>query len=445
MKIRFQKYYLHFIVLTMLVVIANLAMSTRYFMTDAQLAGDQRYYYEVGRTIAQGNTWVEHIGTDIGAGLAPGYSFILAGVFYIYGDNVANAYYLNIILHTFIAVFMFYLMMQISNTLFAWLFSIWLFFYYQIWRMNYQVMMEISTIFIIAIVFFFLFIYVKNQQIKYLVIFSVLAGILVFVNNRFIFHLAVMLITIPVYAYFTQYFRYKDVVIVGIGIILVLLPWHIRQYLHYDEVVIFAPGRTEIISSAVERGDDSIQNEIHNRMQQNVILSYDQYLEGFKNISGMTESRMTGIRERFTEEKYVQMVREYENKYNGGYRKVISRLAGFWRIWQFDFSFKYGGDTRIVPPARLSANIINILFLTPMFLFFIAGVVYGFYNKAVFIQMVSIFILSHWILHGYIHYISRYRVTVLPLIFLVGWYGIYRVFQSHAIIKIKKKYLLRYR
>lgn len=429
----------HYIVLALLVIIVNITLSTRYFISDADLTGDQRLYYSYANAITQEIGKIEEGSHDIGALMAPGYSFLLAGIFYIFGDNVANAFYVNIALHILTAMLLFYLMAQISNTFIAWGFSIWLLFYYQIWRMNYLVMMEITTIFFIAFSFYFLFKYIKNQKINYLIIFSILAGILIFVNNRFIFHFAVILVTIPVYAYFKQYYEYRDAIILGMLIFLVLLPWHIRQYVHYDELVIFAPARTGQISSLIERDSDVEDNNSVQIMGPTEIMPYEDYLNSFAAGGGMTESRMGRIREAFTKEKYEQMVKDYERKYNKGYWRIISRLTGFWEIWQFDFSFNWGGDTRIRPPARLEANVVNILILTPMFLFFVIGVFYAFYKKAIFVQILSLFILSHWILHAYVHYIPRYRITVLPLIFLVAWYGIYQLSQIDAIWNIKQK------
>jgi len=230
-----------------------------------------------------------------------------------------------------------------------------------------------------------------------------------------------------IYSFISSKYKKNDAFIVGSGLLIVLMPWHIRQYLHYDKLVIFAPARTELIISSVNTDENNYSREAVISIQANEFFSYEEYLERFEDISGMTSSRMDNIKGLFTKEKYQQMINAYEKKYSKPYSKYLSRLKGFWNIWQFDFSFSYGGDTRIMPPARLSANLINIIMLTPMFLFFIPGIIYSLRRKTILLQILILIVLSHWILHGFIHYITRYRITVMPLIFLISWYGIYEI------------------
>jgi 4-amino-4-deoxy-L-arabinose transferase-like glycosyltransferase len=400
-----------------LVIIVNVTLASRYYTNDPKLSGDSALYYETATTIAQGKIWIEQYNSDIGAIMAPGYSFLLAGMFLLFGQKIVCAYLLNIILHIISAMLMFYLSSKFFNRTIAWWFSIWLLLYYQIWRMNFIVMMEIPTIFFIEITFFFLYKYHQTRLTKNLILFSILAGLLVFINNRFIFHFLILITITLTYATFGRVYKMRDAFILGFGILLVLLPWHIRQYIHYDRLLIFAPARTEMIS--YYRSDDDIGYT--------EIKSYEEQLEQFENRSGMTVARLESIKKDFTERKYLDMVSEYKQKNSRPYYKYLSRLKGFWNIWQFDFSWNYGDDTRIIPPARKSANLLNITFLTPMFLFFAVGVFYAVIKRQVFIQMLSIFVFSHWILHILVHYISRYRITILPTIFFIAWYGIYEL------------------
>jgi hypothetical protein len=160
------------------------------------------------------------------------------------------------------------------------------------------------------------------------------------------------------------------------------------------------------------------------------VLTYEEYLRGFETIGGMTESRMTSIRESFTVDKYNKMSTQYQNRYSKNLNILISRVVSFWEIWHFDFSFKPGGYSNIIPPARPMANLINIVFLMPMFLFFPIGLFYSIKKNHIYIQIICIFILSHWVLHSVVHYIPRYRIPILPFIFMVAWYGIFMLYKG---------------
>ncbi|MFW6046629.1 MAG: ArnT family glycosyltransferase [Candidatus Woesearchaeota archaeon] len=423
-------------------MVFNIVLAGRYYSTEMP-SGDQALYYKIATTILDDGIFPDKDGYDIGLVMAPGYSFLLAGVFAIFGNNIANAFFLNIIFHLLSALILFYLINKNTNKWFAWGFSLWLLLAYQIWRMNYNMMMEISTIFFITISLYFLYKYLKTKAIRNIVIFGILMGLLIFLNNRFIFHAVVLGGIMFIYGILQnrKAFQLKDPFIYGVFIILILLPWHIRQYIQYDEFVFFSPARTEVVSGSITA--DGEQGKKSGNITPDKLLSYEECLDRFENISGMTASRMENIRKNFTKEKYHQMVKNYKNKYDNSYAKYISRLTGFWEIWEFDFSFGFGGDTRISPPARKKANLVNIVVLTPMFLFFIIGLFYAFYRNNIFFQFLVYFVISHWLLHALVHYISRYRITVLPLIFIIAWYGIYQLAEHTGILNKAEKVMLK--
>jgi len=261
--------------------------------------------------------------------------------------------------------------------------------------------------------------------------------LLIFINNRFIFHFFILLLILGIYSYFNNTIKYKDLLIIGIVVFIVLLPWHIRQYIVYSKLVLFAPGRTEIIQSSFR------SSESDEKMGADKILAYEEYLKEFGTIAGMTESRMASIREAFTIDKYNKMTAKFQRKYSKNINKYISRLVNFWKIWQFDFSFKPGGYANIIPPARPITNLVNIAFLTPMFLFFAVGLLYCIRKNQIYIQIICIFVLSHWLLHILVHYIPRYRLPILPLIFVVSWYGIFEL-SKKIFPKKENEELLKY-
>jgi len=428
LKLNTSRRYILYISLTIIVLLFNLLLAQRYFSSSESLSPDQTYYYDTAKAILNGSSVVEtSSGTeDIGWRMAPGFSYLLVFLFSIFGKGVANAYYMNIIFHVLATLCLFYILSRTTNTFVAFIFSLWLTFYFPVWRLNFMVMMETPTIFLLALSFLLLYKFIDSRRMHFLLLFSLSSGYLIFLNNRFIFHFSIFALLLIIFAFKKYIFRWKHVaVFVGV-IILVLLPWHIRQMRTYDTLVLFSPRRT---ASMLPEG---IAPEVAEDVdigfaRHSVIKPYQEYYQSFSKITGWSKSRVRSAEKAFTREKYTRMVEDYRSFYSKPYAKYLSRLSGFWNIWRFDFHFNYGGDTRLLPPNRPIVNLIDMVFLIPVFLLFPVGLIFGLVRKDLIIQTLSLFVLSHWILHAFVHYIPRYRKTVLPFIFMVAFYGIYQV------------------
>ena len=139
--------------------------------------------------------------------------------------------------------------------------------------------------------------------------------------------------------------------------------------------------------------------------------------------------------ENFSEDKYNLMKKDYHAF--SGINKYMSRLTGFWEIYNRDFRFGFGGDTRITPPPGRIRKITDLLFLLPMFVFMIPGALFSLRNKNLFMMIVSVLILSHLFLHTLIAYMPRYRLTIVPLFFMLGGYGFFSTVHLISVIRTK--------
>ncbi len=418
--------------LIILVILVNAVIAQRFWSEEIKPRGDDREYHETAKAIMKGSSIV-HLAdgdTDIGHNMAPGYSFLVAGVYKIFGPRPGAVFYMQILFQALVTLMLFYLLSQMSNRFVSYLFCLWLTAYHQIWKYNYLIMIEASTILLLVFVIVMFFKFLQTGTKIYLSLFSVLFGSLIFVNNRFIFHFAGLSLFLAFQAAKGKIIRWKQMVLVIVGVVLVLLPWHIRQYSTYSRLVFFSPKRTSaFIPDQFEKkitGVEIVPGEYSSQQ----VKTYNEYAEELGDRKNWSVERTEKTLSGFTQAKYNELVFKHNKVVSSLPRIIFSRLAEFWRIWQFDYSFAPGGDTRIVPPAKLSVNILNILFLLPMFMLFPAGIFYGLKQRNMMIQLMSLIILLHWFLHGIVHYTSRYRISVLPLIFFVAWYAGYCLFKD---------------
>jgi hypothetical protein len=245
--------------------------------------------------------------------------------------------------------------------------------------------------------------------------------------NRFVAHFVFVSIFLLFLYSRTKQSLNKFLIYAG-TIALIIGLWHIRQYVEYDQIVIFGPNRLEM---------KNFQNENNNNFH-----SYERYKKMILN-SGFSNARKKHFQKSFSREKFNEMKQNYEAF--EGFEKYWSRIKGFFEIYNTELRFGFGGDIRITPPPSKIRKYTNLIFLSPMFIFMFVGLYFSIKNKNYFFILVFICIMAHILLHTYVHYIHRYRLTILPAIYIMGWYGIYHTFlvtknflENHNFAKRKK-------
>jgi len=390
-------------------IIINIFMWHRYYMPLNELYGDADYYNKIAQTISKGSVILEN-GSDIGSIIMPGYPAVISAIYFIFAQKV-DAVYLLQILACIIACLLVYLIMKYhTNEWFAFFASVWILAYYPLWRMNLTVMKESLTASLFIFSIFFILRFEKYNKNRDFIIFSILWALLITVMNRFIVHFTFITVFFIYLWYVKKYDIKYTLIFVGIVLIL-LLPWHIRQYIKFNEIVLFSPKRTEILSVS--------------KNNNNQFKSYEEYKKTILE-SGFSEKRKKNFENLFNEEIFQTMKADY-NAFKG-VNKYWSRLKGFFEIYNSKLRFGFGGDIRITPPPSKIRKYTDILFLTPMFVFTVVGIFFIFKKRNYLFIILAISILAHILLHTYVGYMHRYRLTILPAIFMIGWYGIYNTY-----------------
>lgn len=432
-----KKYNFYVMLLIIFTICINCLYSLRYYQEGKELSPDQELYKKIAISICEGKNYYfegDKEKKDIGIEVAPAYSAIVAGLFKIFGENNLVIYLFQIILNIICVVVLFGILSCFLKQPFAFIALLLFELYYPLWRMNFAIMFEVTTVCMLIISLYFLqkTFQIDDQSVstKYLLSFFLFFGLLIFINNRFIFHFIFVSLFLFAYGLKNTYFiktTFGGCVIV----LLILSPWFIRQYIFYDQFVLFTPTWNNVSNRAIGFPPKvPVLTDLDNVSAENKKpWSYKEYIESFKKIRGETKN----YEKDFTPEQYRAITANYEP--DNKLKIYLSRIKLFWSPFILNYRFVSPNDVRIMLPSTRPQLIVGILFLLPVMIFSITGMIYSARKKNLFIMLLSVLLVSHILLHVITHSITRYRLTILPVMFILACYGISIVFPVFRIHK----------
>jgi len=407
------------IILVLITILFNTLLFIRYYDVNARVLGDARGYELIAKSIIEGKS--DYDGMDIGEIVTPGYSLFIALPYYFLGYKPLYVYLLQILLNIISIILFYKILKKVSSPFWAFAGSFWLILYYPLWRLNFQLMMETLTVLLLLLVLYSFQLYKRHKSLRILILHAVLWGVFIFVNNRFVAHLICLLILLIVSGQLLNFqIPGKKIIFIPIIVILCLTPWHIRQYKTYDKFVFFAPSRIPDQARDFNR-----------------FYSYEECLNNIK-INRYNKHSKDKALAFLTSEKYQELKDKYEWR-KKGINRYYSRFWGFLQVIQTKPILMYGIDARIIPPASILRNITEVIILLPMMLLFPLGLYRAFKNRNILMIISGIFVLCHWGIHTIIHYNPRYRLVIIPLIFMVAFYGLNSIHIKFKHIRALKK------
>lgn len=415
----------------------NCLYSLRYYQEGKELSSDQELYKKIAISICEGKNYYfegDKEKKDIGIEVAPAYSAIVAGLFKIFGVNNLVIYLFQIILNIICVVVLFGILSCFLTQPFAFIALLLFELYYPLWRMNFAVMFEITTVCLLITSLYFLQkafqVDDQSRPIKYFFNFFLFFGLMIFVNNRFIFHFAFICLFLIICGLQNKFF--VKVTLGGVVILCVILsPWLIRQYIFYDQFVLFTPTWNNVSYRAIGFPPKvPVLTDLDNVSAENKSAwSYKEYIESFKKTRGETKN----YEKDFTPEKYRAIIAKCDA--DRKLQTYLARIKLFWSPFILNYRFVDPSDFRIIMPSTGPKLVVGIFFLLPIMIFSILGMIFSVRKKNLFMMLLSILLTSHILLHTITHFIPRYRLTILPVIFILACYGISIVFPKLIIHK----------
>jgi len=401
---------------------------------NLKFSDDSILYDGIAKAITKGESNIStpgyfEDGNDIGQTVMPGYPAIIAVVYSMLGTNAVNVIVLQIFV-SLVAIWVFFL---ISNEIFSRYWAIGYTFFYAAyviqWSYSLLLLIESFTISILIFSLYYLIKFIKTNKLSYFVAYSFLFGLLICLNNRFIVHFGF----VGLYFLFNslrsiKLVDFKKVLTFGLIIIAILTPWHIRQYQHWGKFVIFTPERTANVNQKT-----TTQGYSEKKAYYGYVPGYDTvinlYMTQYLTKQFRKESREY-IESKFTLQKYNELKDNYKSF--GKWKEFKSRAWGFFEVIRIDYRFGFAGDMRIAEPSFYDKptsplflfDLVDFALLGLAFLGFIPAIYFSYLRANIFIQILLLYLIAHWLLHSYVGYLPRYRITIMPVIFLIGSYGI---------------------
>jgi len=410
--------------LALICISFNILISGHYLHKD--LSSDETLYNRIAIALIDGDNYYLSGGSkvDLGIEVTPFYSAFVAATYIIGGENHRNPIILNVLFNCLTILLLFYIIKMITNNIYISFISSFVFiFYFLMWGHNFAVMMEITTVFFLTLTIYLYCKYYYKKTISFLYWSVAAFSILTLINNRFI----VLFAAFWVFQFFRTIlekinFRKSLIIPVIISIILIA-PWFIRQYLVYNQFVFFTPTWNNVVADKI-----GILKKVNVRtdadgVEMNEPNDYNYYSEELKKEYGEND-KLRGS-SAFTIEKY----NELAGKRNIGENIFLSRLKNYFNLYNRDFKFQGPNDFRLEVPSGTPFKIVQLFILLPLFIFSFLGIAIAFYKRDWIIILFGLFFFSHVILHVMIHFIDRYRVTILPVLVIITGYCLNQVIE----------------
>lgn len=409
------------IILIVSCILFNVIMSKRYYSEQAGSSGsDPVLYNTMAIAILNGNNYfmIGDTKADIGREVTPFYSALVAITYFVGGVNIRNPYILNVIFNCLAIVLLFLTIELITKKKFvSFLFSFVLIFYYPLWKMNFSIMMEVTTVFFISLTVYLFSKYYYGNKTKYLYFSTTAFSLLCLINNRFIILCFTFFVFLFIFTCIKKYSIQRVFLVPSLIALLIISPWFIRQYIVYDQFVFFTPLWNNVVSDGIgilkrvnipTGADDKGADKP---------LEYEEYIKDLKgyNTEDIQQKRISA----FTFEKYKEVI----DRHNYQENIYMARLKKYFTLFYKDFQFTGPKDYRLVAPSTKPYKMIQIFILMPLFILSLFGFIISIEKTELLIIFFSALFFSHVLLHVLVHYIDRYRLTILPVLLIIAVYG----------------------
>ncbi len=387
---------------------------------------DALIFKRLGEEVATGS-WITS--PDFGSIRTPGYPLIIGTIYTVFGNNDLYIKLVQVIIFLINAVLLFYIGNLLFSKFVGLLAAFWYVTYYDFIMYSYLLMREIWTIFFILLTLLFFVLYSKRHQLGHVVMGSLSFGYLIMIDPRYSFF-ALILLGFGFFFSDRWAIKVRDVIIIIAGIMIFLVPWMVRQSYTYDRFILFSPRRDASIFVFLGKPDESKKGTYYP-----FDMKREDYVAALEK-TGLSSVKKEEFRKLLTDDYVLELRSKVPQS---TINKCVHRFFDYWRLARFKIGVGVGRDARFQFPWNLSKNLNNIIHIGFLLPFFFVGV-YLIFRKR---QLPQLFILSflvyHMLFHVVVHYLYRYRYPILPILFLIGWYGVDSVVRN----TFKKKVSLR--
>ncbi len=336
---------------------------------------------------------------------------LMSAVFYsLFGSALLQMIIYNITIGAACVPVLFYLGKRVFNANIGWLLAIWGVFWLESFIHYPRVLKEPSLYFFLPLTLLFLVKCIQEgNKLKYIAIAALAFSLVIHTDERFIIYLP-FLVLIFFMTNANGFFKKTKAGLSWVLLVLLLmLPWTIRNYFVYDQLVILAP-RTTIFTSKVF-GDNLTETLLfdENHRAESTVSRRQESAEAFGKKHGITP-HLRGKRE-----------------------AQIKAFIHYWQPTFFNPAYIQYGYRGVQWSFR--ANMAFLLSYGVFLPFFVLGLFFLVKNKhytGLFLAAIPLF---HSLLHAYMVWpLARYRS---PTVFIIAMIGIYAANELVKLIRLR--------
>lgn len=352
----------------------------------------------------------------------PGYPVFLSVIYSVFGvENFFAVYLFQAIISTLTVYYVFKLSASMFGEKKAFLALVWAGFYFFYIRYDGMILRETLIFFLVIFSFFHLWVFLNRKEPSHCVKnpnlwgFLIAFTVLLHTDARYLFYIPFLVILFVIYCDF--WIGIKTYSWVLAMLILLLVPWTIRNYIAYDGIVL-------------------INTRTLDARQKNISIRLN-------TLSAKPLTYIVG--EDYPSEEERALIKEGKNPNNRSPEEVAlikkdvyapasfigRKLYQMKEMWlPFRFWSDYAPSCLGLPTAKfqkswsLRHNLVSIVFYGTLIPFMFCGLFYLFQtgNKAVWLLLFPIFV--HALLHFLMFGIDRYRMPVDAFVIILGCYGV---------------------
>lgn len=352
--------------------------------------------------------------------VGPVFPMIVALSLIIFGETYLPIIILNVIVSTLICILIYLIGKQVFNSKVGLIASFWSAFYVLFIRYIPRVLKETWVPFLFLFLILMFLCISKQKRISYInPIMGLLFSLLIHMDERFFIYFPVLAICFLIFDKLNWKSGFKKAVIFSFTVILIMIPWLIRNYQVYKKPVIITERTSQFTDKIFGYNDET------NESSKAIILPSHLYKAVADSIIvgkvvKSTGSRIKGIK-RGISLGYIP------HKFNT-LERYWAEFKEFWRPVRFTAGYVGDGFRFEGPSWSLVHNLSLGVTYGLLLPFFLIGSFFIIKYKIKYGIFFLILILTHTFLHVVLMWArNRYRIPVDPLIIIIAFYGLYNL------------------
>jgi len=390
-------------------VVKCIFISITFYKSGTSNWNDDRFYMLLGEQIASGN-WNPHASGEQFMRVAPWIPLVIAGIIKVFNDPVIPFYIYNVLSACLLVSVLFYLGKELFDQKTGWIIAIWVFFNIEFFKYVPHILKEPTIYLLIPAILLFLHRFKKNNFYS-LILSALLFTVLIHTDERYFIYLPVFPLLILFKKQICINGKIKGIIIWVLTVVLLMIPWTIRNYKLYDQVVIISHRTTQFTSKLWGKDLYHMKFFTEDPVKANKNTS-SEILEGSNNVIEGSLKKSG---------KYNLYIKTFINIWRPAYFNSVEVIYSWWdqprnQVWS------------------MRHNLVSLVFYGIFLPFYLIGLIMLIVKKDPFMVLIGLLPLINSLLHTYLVMPEeRYRYPFVFIIVMTAIYAVNRIvlgFQS---------------